>query len=206
MMKYVGTRVSSKKRKKRKRSRARKLPRHAHSSSSIQATKPLGLLRTRPPSRATGNSTPHISTRNSDIPSMPSFHEMPNWVIQLCWETIWNPASPTRKRTAMNTARPSTATEKDAPITSTSRWRAFGSAATTTAPPAGISTSVVSSGKPGPGCPVAATSAVTSPPGWPRRRAPGRRPWRGRGRNYVRSPSAAGATGCRCPARAWPYR
>ena len=89
MMKYAGTRVSSKKRKKSTRSRETKLPRQAASNSSTQATKERGSRLTLAPSRASGNSRADMTTRNREIPSMPSDQWMPSSLAQTWSEMSW---------------------------------------------------------------------------------------------------------------------
>ena len=88
MMKYAGTRVSSKKRKNRTRSNETKLPRQAASISRIQATKDRGSRRSRPASRASGNSSAVMTTRNSEIPSIPTDQWMPSCLAQTWSLTI----------------------------------------------------------------------------------------------------------------------
>ena len=87
MTKYTGTRVSSKNKKNKMRSSDTKLPRHPASSSSSQATNERGALRTGPPRRARGNSTAAMSTRKTEIPSMPRCHEMPSDGAHTWWLT-----------------------------------------------------------------------------------------------------------------------
>ena len=82
MRKYEGTRVSSKNRKNRIRSSETKLPMHAASSSSTQATKARGSRRARAPSMVRGNSTAVRTTRNSEIPSIPTDQWIPSPVAQ----------------------------------------------------------------------------------------------------------------------------
>ena len=78
MMKYDGTRVSSKKKKNRIRSSETKLPMQAASSSSIQAMKLRGSCRVRAPARTIGKSTAASSTKKSEIPSTPTNHRIPS--------------------------------------------------------------------------------------------------------------------------------
>ena len=71
------------------RSRETKLPMHAASSSSTQATNDRGSRRARAPSMVSGNSTAVSTTRNSEMPSMPSDQWMPRPVAQVWSLTIW---------------------------------------------------------------------------------------------------------------------
>ena len=65
------------------------------------------------PAMASGNSTPVITTRNREIPSTPSFQEMPSELIHECsemnWKPPWSPSKPasrTKLRIATTAADP----------------------------------------------------------------------------------------------------
>ena len=61
----------------------------AASSSRTQATNARVSRRARAPSMVSGKSTPVRTTRNSEMPSMPTDQWMPRPVAQSCWLTIW---------------------------------------------------------------------------------------------------------------------
>ena len=52
----------------------------------------LALPRILGPAMATGNSRAVTATRNSEMPSTPTFQAMPKLEIHACWLTNWNPA------------------------------------------------------------------------------------------------------------------
>jgi hypothetical protein len=78
MTKYTGTSVSSKNKKNKMRSSATKLPMQPASSSNSHATWLGARSFTLPPRRARGNSTAAMSTRNSEMPSIPRCHDTPS--------------------------------------------------------------------------------------------------------------------------------
>ena len=71
------------------------------SRTSIQATYGFGSCVTIGPPSATGKRIPERRTRNSEIPSTPSFQEMPNSLTHGCWATSWKPATCVLKTMAM---------------------------------------------------------------------------------------------------------
>jgi hypothetical protein len=89
MMKYAGTRVSSKNKKNSTRSRETKLPRQAASMTRIQATKERGSRRARAPRSVSGNSSAVITIRNREMPSTPTDQWMPSCLAQVWSDTIW---------------------------------------------------------------------------------------------------------------------
>src|SRR5579875_1441848 len=143
MMKYMGTSVSSKNRKNTSKSSERKLPRQPASSRSSHATKDLSPDLPGDPASAIGNSTADMSTRNSEMPSMPSDHEMPSEEIQGWTETIWKFPSLPWNATAVATEKPSVASVPAHATARTARRERPGSSAATSAAPAGSRTSTL---------------------------------------------------------------
>ena len=64
---------------------------HAASRSSIHPMKARALpIRVGPP-MAIGNNRAVMATRNSEIPSTPTAHEIPKSLSHECWLTNWKP-------------------------------------------------------------------------------------------------------------------
>ena len=143
MMKYDGTRVSSKKKKKRIRSSEMKLPMQAASSKSIQAMKARGFSRVRAPARTIGNRTPASSSKKSEIPSTPTNQWTPSPLAQTWSDTNWYPATWVLKRQATPTVNPRVASDTARPSPSTTCRLALVSRATASAPAAGRKTRTV---------------------------------------------------------------
>ena len=66
-----------------------KLPMHAASSSSIQAMKGRASWRARAPRMASGNRTAVNRTKKTEIPSTPTYHEIPSSLAHTWWDTNW---------------------------------------------------------------------------------------------------------------------
>ena len=94
MRKYIGTRTISKNTKNMNRSRLRKAPIIPASSRSIQAKYGFSSLCGFVVKKASGKRIPVSTTRSSEMPSTPRYHEIPQCSIHSCWDTNWKPASP----------------------------------------------------------------------------------------------------------------
>ncbi len=105
---------------------------------------------------ATANRTAVNTTRKSEMPSTPTFHEMPKSLIHGCCETSWNPATPVRNRcrSTPHSATSSTAASSASARTISGRER--GTTAMTTAAATGSTTIAVKTG-----------NAVMVLPWWP---------------------------------------
>ncbi len=187
MMKYIGTSTISKQMKKRKRSSERNVPMHPASSRSIHAAYAFSLPCASTPNSAIGNKTPVSTTRNSEMPSTPRCHEIPNDGIHSCMVTNWKPPllrSNATSRAMLNAPVSVAATRAKTLMIS---GRRDGSSATITAEIAGSSTSEVRIGKSIRRSPVRRTTRGAARP----------RP-RSRARSCARTPTAAcGADGRR---------
>ena len=117
----------------------------AASSSSTQATNERVSRRARAPSMVSGKSTAVSTTRNSEIPSMPSDQWMPSPLAQVWSLTIWYVPTPAlkTKSTAAATASVITVTTRPRASWNQVATARLGTAATTAAPTAGTRTRVV---------------------------------------------------------------
>ena len=70
---------------------------HAASRSSIQPMKARALPTRVGPPMATKNNRAVMATRNREIPSTPTAHEIPKSLSHECWLTNWKPAWPPLK-------------------------------------------------------------------------------------------------------------
>src|SRR5581483_6366668 len=109
------------------------------------------------PSIASGNSTPVSTTRNSEIPSTPSFHWMPNALIHWCCDTNWKPGLCSWNLTISHTVSAAVASTPTAATALRVSSRARGMSRTMAPAMAGTAMIAVRSGKP----------VVTSAPGHP---------------------------------------
>src|SRR5581483_5959763 len=148
MRKYIGTSTTSKNRKKRNRSRARNVPRQPASSTSIQPRNALTSRLGDAPSIASGNSTPVSTTRNSEIPSTPSFHWMPKALIHWCCDTNWKPGLCSWNFTISQTVSAAVATAPTVATALSVSSRARGISRTMAPAMAGTRMMAVRSGKP----------------------------------------------------------
>ncbi len=95
MRRYIGTSVTSKNTKNTSRSRLTNTPSRPVSSTSIATMYIFTFLRIDADARIEiGNSSAVSTTSSSEIPSTPTFHEIPHGSNhETCWLN-WNPASP----------------------------------------------------------------------------------------------------------------
>src|SRR5665213_810944 len=167
MMKYAGTRVASKKRKKTSTSVDKKLPRQADSRSSSQTVKLLSCSRSPVPSSAMGKSSADITTRNNEMPSTPSDHEMPSGATQGCTEVICRPPTPLWNSPKTTAESASTARVVTIPIERTAVVTDFGTSSSKKAAPAGSNTRTVRNGKARCADDDAATQKIAASSLWP---------------------------------------
>ena len=144
------------------------------------------------------------TTRKSEIPSTPRCQEMPQSLIQACFETNWNPASPEENLMSIHTLIAPVAMLDTSAVSLIHSGRREDSSATPTDPSSGTRMSIVKMGNPT--VDVAADEAIMRDLDTRTMRARRQLRWQRSRHTHERIPTASCGRSRRFDVRAFPYR